>query len=279
MTTAVPARPRPRRRLVDRIDGIGGVLAGTANVIMQLSWPEVGYGVIESKVESGQVTRHPLKRTRTTFTYLSVALLGTDDERRLYRQAVNGSHAQVRSGADSPVAYNAFDPELQMWVAACLYWGAMDVATRFGAGMDEEEAEEFYRSASTLGTTLQVRPDMWPADRQAFEEYWRRGLERVSIDPTVRRYLYDLATLRFMPAPVRWLQGRSSLFFTTGFLPPEFRAAMGLEWSARDQARFERVIGRIAAVSRRLPGSLRRFPFNWFLWDFRVRARFGRRLV
>jgi uncharacterized protein (DUF2236 family) len=35
---------------------------------MQLALAPVGYGVLESKVESGQVTKHPLKRFRTTFT-------------------------------------------------------------------------------------------------------------------------------------------------------------------------------------------------------------------
>src|SRR6476660_6999398 len=36
--------------------------AGAANVIMQLSWPEVGHGVVESKVDSGNLLKHPWKR-------------------------------------------------------------------------------------------------------------------------------------------------------------------------------------------------------------------------
>ena len=46
---------------------------------MELARPGVGYGVMESRVESGRVDRHPIKRARTTFTYLAVALRGTDD--------------------------------------------------------------------------------------------------------------------------------------------------------------------------------------------------------
>ena len=59
-------------------DGMMGValLAGPANVIMQLARPGVGYGVMESRVESGRVDRHPIKRARTTFTYLAVAVDG-----------------------------------------------------------------------------------------------------------------------------------------------------------------------------------------------------------
>ena len=50
-----------------------GLLVGAANVIMQLARPGVGYGVLESRVESGRVDLHPIKRARTTFTYLAVA--------------------------------------------------------------------------------------------------------------------------------------------------------------------------------------------------------------
>ena len=58
------------------IDG-AALLASTANVVMQLARPGVGYGVLESTVEASQVMRHPVRRIRNTVTYLSVALLGT----------------------------------------------------------------------------------------------------------------------------------------------------------------------------------------------------------
>jgi uncharacterized protein (DUF2236 family) len=266
---------------IDRIDGMAGILAGTANVIMQLSWPPVAYGVLESTVAGGRLSEHPLKRFRTTFTYLAVATMGSDAERLRYRRAVDGAHASVRSGPDSPVVYDAFDPELQLWVAACLYKGAEDVSLRFWGRMDQATAEEFYQSAAVLATTLQVRPEMWPADRAAFEAYWAAALGRVSIDPTVRAYLYDLATLRFLPAPARLpgFQGRLNLWLTTGFLAPEFRAAMGLDWTASDQARFDRLASVTAAARRPLPAAVRRFPLDWFLWDFRVRSLLGRRLL
>src|SRR5579875_744412 len=181
---------------LDRIDGIAGILAGPANVVMQLSWPAVAYGVLESKVHSGRLTEHPLKRFRTTFTYLAVATMGTERERRRFRRAVDGAHASVHSGPESPVSYDAFDPELQMWVAACLYKGAEDVADLLWGPMDDDAAEEFYRTSAALGTTLQVRPEMWPRDRAAFRAYWAEGLGRISIDEPVRSYLYDMIALR-----------------------------------------------------------------------------------
>ncbi|MBX6389802.1 MAG: DUF2236 domain-containing protein [Frankia sp.] len=246
---------------------------------MQLSWAPVGYGVVESRVESGQVTRHPVKRFRTTFSYIAVALLGTDEDRAHLRAAVNRAHAQVRSTADSPVEYHAMRPDLQLWVAACLYWGAVDLYTRLHGPMEPAVADAFYRHAARFGTTLQVRQQMWPADRAVFERYWQEALGRVSLDDTVRRYLHDLITRRSLRFPFNLGPRGPRVFLTTGFLPPRFRAEMGLAWSEEQQARFDRLLRRIGAVSRRMPRAVRLFPFNLLLWDVRRRIRQGRPLV
>jgi uncharacterized protein (DUF2236 family) len=252
-----------------------GLLAGSANVIMQLGRPPVGYGVMESRVESGNLFRHPLKRARTTNTYLAVAVFGTDEERAAYRRAVNTSHVQVRSTHKSPVRYNAFDPELQLWVAACLYKGVEDIL----AAMGRPSPEGLYEQAAVFGTTLQVRPEMWPADRAAFAEYWAAGLGRIEIDDRTRGYLNDIVDLRFLPRPFSVLFGRFHRFVTTGFLPGCFREQMRLPWSAADQRRFERLMRGIGLVVERLPGAARRFPFNAYLYDLRRRLRDGRPLV
>ncbi|HWC82294.1 MAG TPA: oxygenase MpaB family protein [Pseudonocardiaceae bacterium] len=272
------AASRPVR--LDRTTIVGaGLLAGGANVIMQLARPGVGYGVIESRVQSGQLHRHPIKRTRTTYTYLAVAILGTPAEKAAYRKAVNTAHAQVRSQPASPVRYNAFDPNLQLWVAACLYYGFEDTCQAFLGPLRPTDQESFYRSAATLGTTLQVRPEAWPADRAAFEKYWTGALAEIRIDEPVRRYLLDLAGLKFLPRPISILFGRFNRFVTTGFLHPGFRERMGLSWSERDQRRFDRLIAALAAVVRAQPGYLRRFPYDLLMWDIRRRLRTGRPLV
>lgn len=255
-----------------------GLLAGPANVIMQLALPGVGYGVVESRVDSGKITLHPIKRARTTFTYLAVALLGTDEERALYRREVNRSHAQVRSTRSSPVAYNAFDPRLQLWVAACLWYGAQDVYRMFGPSRDEASWERIYREAAALGTTLQVPAEDWPTDLAAFGRYWEESLERVSIDDTVRCYLTDLVLLRHLPAPLRAL-GPFSRFVTTGFLPPRFRDEMRFVWDPRRQRWFDRLMALIAFAVRISPPALREFPFNACMVDLRWRIRTGRPLV
>ncbi|MDA3644423.1 oxygenase MpaB family protein [Saccharopolyspora indica] len=256
-----------------------GLLAGNANVIMQLARPGVGYGVVESRVESGQLFRHPIKRTRTTLAYIAVATMGTARERELFRRGVNRAHAQVRSTDSSPVAYNAFDPDLQLWVAACLFKGFEDLHLLFFGEPDAETAEAFYRDAAALGTTLQVPPEAWPSDRAAFEQYWTESLGRIAIDDAVREYLLDVTMLTWLPRPVSVLLGRFNRFVTAGFLPEPFRAEMRLPWTARDQRRFDRLMAVVAAIVRHSPPVLRQFPYNLILWDLRRRIRTGRPLV
>jgi uncharacterized protein (DUF2236 family) len=278
------ARPIPRRRHRTMADGLMGValLAGPANVVMQLSRPAVGYGVLESRMESGRVDRHPIKRARTTFTYLAVAAQGSDEQKAAFRRAVNRAHAQVYSLPDSPVEYNAFDPDLQLWVGACLYKGAVDVYRMFVGEMDEETADQHFRDGMALGTTLQVPPDMWPRDRAAFDRYWQESLQQVDIDDTVREYLYPIAAARAaMPLP-RWIRKpleAFSLLITTGFLPQRFRDEMRLPWSPRRQRIFDGLITVIRVATKLMPSVVQQFPFNVLLRDLDWRIRTGRPLV
>jgi uncharacterized protein (DUF2236 family) len=281
-----PRRQRARRgRGFGIHEGLMGValLAGPANVIMQLARPGVGYGVLESRVESGRVDLHPIKRARTTFTYLSVATAGSDAQKEAFRRAVNRAHAQVYSTPDSPVQYNAFDPDLQLWVGACLYKGAVDVHRIFIGELDGEDADRHYREGMTLATTLQVPPEMWPADRAAFDRYWQESLAKVHIDDAVRDYLYPIAAARVrgvaLPRPLQRLSDGFALLITTGFLPQRFRDEMRLPWDATQQRRFDRLMAVLRTVNRVMPWFVRQFPFNVLLWDVDRRIRAGRPLV
>ncbi len=266
-------------------EGLMGItlLAGPANVIMQLARPGVGYGVLESRVEGGRADRHPIKRARTTFTYIAVAYRGNDTQKEAFRRAVNSAHAQVYSTAESPVEYNAFDPNLQMWVAACLYKGSVDVYRAFIGEMDDETADQHYRDGMSLGTTLQVPPEMWPADRAGFERYWEASLNDLHIDDTVRNYLYPIAVSRLpgleMPWPLQGIFERFALLITTGFLPQRFRDEMKLEWNPVKQEQFDRLIGLVRFINKLAPAVVRGFPFNMLLHDLDWRIRTGRPLV
>jgi uncharacterized protein (DUF2236 family) len=279
---SVGSRPRSVMRAEEGMLGLG-LLAGPANVIMQLARPGVGYGVLESRVDSGRIDRHPVKRARTTFTYLAVSTNGTAEQQAAFRRAVNRAHAQVFSTEESPVTYHAFDKNLQLWVGACLYKGVVDVHRVFVGEIDEQTADRLYLQGRALATMLQVPESMWPADRAAFDRYWAAALDDVHIDDTVREFLFPIAAsrLRGMTLP-KMLQRRSedlALLITTGFLPQRFRDEMRLPWDPERQRRFDRLMTVLRAVNRVLPRFVREFPFNVLLKDLDWRMRTGRPLV
>ncbi|WP_306362901.1 oxygenase MpaB family protein [Nocardia sp. CC227C] len=249
-THRVDTRRPPR--LADALD-FWGLSAAAANVAMQMAWPEVGRGVVESPVESGALLKHPWKRLRTTASYLAVAVLGSAEEKRAMRAAVDEVHRQVRSKPGAALRYNAFDPTVQRWVAACLYVGFEDGYQMVHGRMNAEQAEAFYSTSASLGATLQMRPEMWPATRADFDVYWNEACRRVRIDDEVRAYLDDLLHLRMIHWYLRIPFGGLLRFLTAGFLPPYMRARMGVAWSAADQRRFERMFRLVAVVNRFLP--------------------------
>ncbi len=253
--------------------------AGAANVVMQLSWPGVGHGVVESKVDSGNLMKHPWKRARTTFSYLAVAILGNPGDRAAYRDAVDAVHRQVRSEPGSPVPYSAFDRDLQMWMAACLFVGLEDTYYLLRGRLTDELAEQFYGSASTLGTTLQVSESQWPVTRADFDRYWNEACQRVVVDDVVRGYLQDLIDLRMVSALLRSAFGPLLCFLTVGFLAPVFRETLQVEWTPGQQRRFEYLFLLVAFVNRFLPRFIRQGGSYLLLADVRRRIRRRRNLI
>ncbi|WP_026918189.1 oxygenase MpaB family protein [Gordonia shandongensis] len=263
---------------VDDLEMIGlALLAGPANVIMQLAVPAVGYGVYESKVDSGNLFKSPVSRTRTTLTYLAVAAMGSEEDRRRYRQAVNKAHAQIRSTSESPVEYNAFDPALQLWVAACLYRGWEDMQRLYGD--PAAITEEAYRQGAVMGTTLQMPPEMWPATRADFEKYWNDTVAGLEIDDTIREYLLRIVRMEFLPRPLSAVVGPLSLMLTVGYLPPEFRDKMDVRLAPWQQRVFDAQNTVLRQAVRLMPGPVKQFPFNVLLADVRRRLRQGRPLL
>ncbi|MCX4098226.1 oxygenase MpaB family protein [Nocardia sp. alder85J] len=265
-------------RLADALD-FWQFSGAAANVAMQLARPGVGYGVVQSRVESGALMVHPWKRLRTTASYLAVAILGTPEEKAAFRDAVNVAHRQVHSEPGAPVRYNAFDRDLQLWVAACLYIGFEDSYQLLNGRMSPEQAESFYSTSATLGTTLQVTEDMWPKTRAEFDDYWNQACGRIAADETIRAYVADLLHLRMIPWYLRVTFGGLLRFLTVGYLAPHFREQMQVRWSAADQRRFDNLFLFVGFVNRFIPRFVRTMGTHSMMADVRRRMRKHKALI
>ena len=268
--------PPELRRLL--MNGLALVPAG-ANVIMQLAQLGVGHGVAESRVPSGSLYEHPIKRTRTTLSYVMLACFGTSEERVFLRRAVDRQHRSVYSNVADEVQYNAFDPALQLWVAACMYRGVVDSVSFLYGEQDEATRDALYQVCGRFATTLQVPVEMWPKTRAAYESYWTHAVAAIQMDSTTRDYLSNFASLGFLPLPLRAVFGPAHRFMSVGFLAPEFREALGVKWSERDQRIFVIVLRLLSSVNRVLPRVAREWPWNMVLHDARRRIATGRPLI
>jgi uncharacterized protein (DUF2236 family) len=244
------------------------MLAGAGSAVMyQLARREVGLGVVEHSTTLDR----PLDRLRTTLTYVYVMALGTEEERRWVARMVDRRHAPVHSAG----RYTAFDPELQLWVAATLARTGETIRERVFGPMDPMTRERVYRESWVLGTALQVRPTQWPQTRAEFEDYWRDSVELLSPDPAVQQYAARLLSSRAAPLLVRPAQPLQSLV-TRGNLDARTRAVLALPWSPRDQARYDRFWRTVPPIYRRVPRPVRQLPAAVVMADLRRRLRSGR---
>lgn len=244
-------------------------LSATANVVMQLSRPEIGHAVRDSVVTEGNLFTAPARRRRTTAGYLAVAMLGTAAERAAFRRATNRSHARVPG---------AFDPQLQLWVGACLFRAVEDARELVHGPLRGAEREQFYREGVVLAGVLQMPAELWPPDRDAFEELWREALSRARIDASMRAYLIRIVRLEYLGVRVPRSVVRLREWLVAGYLPPELRTQLGLSWTSRDARRFARFNAAVAAGVRRLPARHRAWPLTRALADVRARLADGRDL-
>lgn len=246
------------------------LLLGAGSAVMyQLAEWGVGKGVAE---HSDTLSR-PLDRLRTTLTYVYVMGLGTEEEKAAITRMVNRAHGPVKGEG-----YTAFDPGLQLWVASTLAEVGVQMWEKVFPPLDPATLESLYREGQIYGNALQVKPEMWPADRAAFEEYWRRTELGFRSDEQIRRYARSLLSSKAQKWYVRPLISTTSLI-TRGNLTPGTREVFGFAWSVRDQKRYDRLWSVVRAVYPWVPRWVRRLPATIAMRDIRWRLKTGRRVI
>lgn len=258
----VPMPEPPIVRLADiNIESYVYFGAGAA-VAWQLADPRVGRGV----ARHSQTLTRPLSRLQATMNYIYAVSLGDDDDRATIARHVNQAHRPVRGDG-----YNAFDPDAQLWVAATLYRGAVDMYELFVGPLPDTSREPLYREARTFGRILQVRDEQWPADVDAFDAWWNQRQAELSVDEEVRGYfqavLHGAAPWFLRPAlPLQ-------RFVTRALLPPQLRAMFGMDWSAADERCWERFRLWAPKLYWAMPALVRHLPARVALRRMRRRKR------
>lgn len=238
------------------------VILGAAgySILLQVAHPGVGQGVDDHS----DFAERPLDRLRGTLTFVYGMVFGTREEAERIARIVRAMHTRI-NGPD----YDALDPDLQVWVAATLYEGAVRMYELTVRPLLPEEKDEAYAQASIFATSLGCPESHWPADRADFDAYWDGMVASMKVGDTARKIAHALFN---PPNPAIRAAARIQRFLTAGLLPSRLREELGLEWSPAQQRRFDRLISVIRVVYPRLPMVIRSLPKNAYMWDMRRRA-------
>ena len=241
-----------------RLNDVAGEAAllggGGAAILLQLAHPAVARGV----ARHSDFSERPLDRLFGTLDYVYTIAFGDEEMVASVVRRVNRAHGPVHGKRAEP-AYNAVDPELQLWVAATLYYAAMQVQDRLLGGLDDASAEAVYLDYAALGARLQMPAELWPSDRDGFERYWEGMLAQLEPSHESRTVVQALMHPRTVPFAARAAMPLVRLV-STGLLPPAVRALHGLHWDSRRQLRFDRVFRITRFVYPRLPRNARVWP-------------------
>lgn len=249
------------------------LLAGAGRaILLQLARPQVGHGV----AEHSSFAENPMARLHGTLMYVYAVMAGTPEDRELAQHYVRRMHEPVRGGGtDGVPAYDARDPELQLWVAATLYDTAILVHDRVLGHLPEERADALYQRYAALGTALEVPGELWPHDRREFQRYWADASTRLAVAPVIRAQADALWRAEKAPRWVRLVMPIMH-FVTADLLPPAVRDEYGMAWTPADRRRAALLWRLVGVVYPRLPARLRTWPERYYLGRLRRSATPGR---
>jgi uncharacterized protein (DUF2236 family) len=254
----------------EQIAGEALYLAGGGRaLLLQIAHPAVGRGV----AEHSDFANRMMDRLHATMTFVYAAVYATPEEFAFTRRSVNRAHAPVRAEAGpSGPAYNAYDPQLQLWVAATLYETMITLYERFFGPLSSGDAERVYREFTVLGSALQVPTSLWPADRQEFTRYWDGMVASLQPTDATREVAKQILYPRGIPLWLRLLFPQARLV-TAGLLPESVRTAFALDWDDKHQRRYDRWMRWAVLIYPRLPRSWRTRPKEQYLRRLRAQVR------
>jgi uncharacterized protein (DUF2236 family) len=180
----------------------------------------------------------PYARLRRTAHVLRAIIWGRRDRadtlaqqvRAVHRRA-NGTLAVAAGPYPAGAPYAADDPELLLWIVACLADSAMLVHERYVRRLTSDEREAYWHDHQVLGRCFGLLPRDMPATGSAFDRYVHGMLSSgtLAVTPRARELGHRIVLRASVPAPLIPLRELAT-FVTTGLLPPGLRRQYGLTW-------------------------------------------------
>jgi uncharacterized protein (DUF2236 family) len=208
------------------------LFGGARAVLMQAAHPLV----IAGARETGFYERNPWKRLQRTLILTYTITFGTKAEARAAADKINEVHSRIK-GVDAVTGkpYDALDPELLLYVHACLMESALLFERLTVGRLDREGRERFHREQMLVAEMVGVPRSLIPPTVGELRGYLRNVEARGELLVTdAARKVAEL----FIdpPSDAEWrpvLRVVSKMAFWT--LSPSLRDQYGVRYGARDR--------------------------------------------
>jgi uncharacterized protein (DUF2236 family) len=230
------------------------LFGGARAVLMQAAHPLV----IAGARETGFYERDPWKRLQRTLVLTYTMTFGSKAEAHAAADRINQVHARV-NGVD-PVTgktYDGLDPELLLWVHACLVDSALLFEERTVGRLDREGRDRFHQEQMLAAELVKIPREAIPPTVPALRAWMADRIDRGDLLVTdAARKVADLFI--FPPAEAQWrrvLRGVARLAF--GTLPPELREMYGVETGPWRRGALSGTFAAIKRIRPLLPPKVR----------------------
>lgn len=230
------------------------LFGGARAVLMQAAHPLV----IAGARETGFYERNPWKRLQRTLVLTYTITFGSKAEADAAAERINDVHTRVKGiDAETGLPYDGLDPDLLLYVHACLIESAL-VFERLTVGeLDAAGRQRFHEeqmlAAEMVGIPRAAIPPTVPELRAYLQGVYDSGLPRVGeAAQRVAALFHD------PPREAEWrpvLVGVSKLAF--GTLPRELRRLYGVEMGPRRRAALRAAFAATRTLRPLLPPRFR----------------------
>lgn len=230
------------------------LFGGVRALLMHAAHPLVAAGARQTAT----YRRDPWARLLRTLSLQLLLPFGSKDEARRAADRINRLHTVI-NGTDPATGerYDALDPDLLLWVHACLEESTVLFYELTVGPLSEGEKDRFHEENLLGAELVLLQRDRVPPTYAATEEYIRGviGSDRLLVTDVAREVAHLIRG-----GPVPWhLKGiwRFIAFAAVGTLPPEIRELYGFKWGPVRQKVLGANIGMLRRLRPHLPDRFR----------------------
>jgi uncharacterized protein (DUF2236 family) len=209
-------------------------LSGPRALLMQAAHPVAFAGFF---AHTGALDE-PYERLARTAAVMDAIAFGSRAAADRATRRVRAMHRRVRGVTPDGTPYAADDPDLLLWILACLVDSALVVYQKYVRSLSREERNDYWRDYRVIGGLFGLRDAEMPATIEDFDAYMAGMLHggELRVVPEARELAVRIVLRPPVPLAARPLLELANQI-TVGLLPSGIRRQYGLRWDpARELA-------------------------------------------